>query len=498
MNNQANLSEINRPKSSKRLFHKLALAGSIALISAGGVQSQTITSFYGDQAVNPHIQPNVLNEGRVHFNYYGSGDANGDGIIDYQDYLAMQNNVSNDRTDLNGDGVTDSLDLALMNQFLTGQIKYLPAHWDLLQDSTERINWLQKALTIDSTNFIPWSSIFDCQGFSNQTMINFSGIEDISNSGFTNFGPNYGQMDSTKNARFNIPTYYVSTKGMDINNTSHAINAVLVGDSATKFDDWYFFEPQLDTRVYPGDYSMHPDSYAYLHRSAYVYAQMFQNFIHGNQQGPVKFNLTNGNDSLLFLNPFAVIERTPVPLEPTNEGIPNDTLIQLGNPTDTSSLGYVSNITPGAHVNYTDSVDSINVDNYDIHRTFSWKPFHRYIDSVAPTTPLYEYPWTWLNLDSLGTQKIEVRDTQPPTIVQVPNPLSINYGDSIPNLEEVIFTDNSNAPLNVVYTDSTTQDTNPSNPSHYNYDLWKNARATDLSGNFKDTTYLYAQIRIDS
>lgn len=441
---------------------------------------------YGDQLYNPHIQPNVVNGGRVHFNYYGSGDANGDGEIDYQDYIALQNNLANDRTDLNSDGVTDSLDLTLLDSLLTGQIKYLPAHWDLLQDSSERITWLERMLSIDSITKIPLDTAWTYDHCLLQTFINFRGLTGE----IKQVAGAYG-FDLNSNAKFDLPTYFIQTK----TNTNQGCDflGILTGDSATCISNWYFFEPVTNARVYPGIYNNNPNSWVRIRSSGTGFDYNDAFFLRDYQL--IDFQLVNGNDSLVSVHPYTQILRNLVPLEPTNEIFPNDTLIELGNPTDTSAVGYITNITPGAHVWHTDSIDSVNIDNYDIYRTFGWKPFHSYIDSIAPTTVLFEYPWTWLSVDSLGTQKIEVRDTQSPFVVSVPNTLYLIYGDSIPNINGVIFTDNSNAPLNIIYTDSTTQDPDTLNPPHYSYDIWKKVIASDISGNTTDTTYLFAEIR---
>ncbi|MBW6461153.1 MAG: hypothetical protein K0B08_11340, partial [Bacteroidales bacterium] len=53
--------------------------------------AREITSFYGDQCLNPHIQPNYKNSGNFHLNYYGSGDVTGDNQITWDDYEAILN-----------------------------------------------------------------------------------------------------------------------------------------------------------------------------------------------------------------------------------------------------------------------------------------------------------------------------------------------------------------------------------------------------------------------
>ena len=48
-------------------------------------------SFYGDQYLNPYIQPNVLNGGEPTLKYYGSGDVDENDTLDVRDYNLILN-----------------------------------------------------------------------------------------------------------------------------------------------------------------------------------------------------------------------------------------------------------------------------------------------------------------------------------------------------------------------------------------------------------------------
>lgn len=78
-----------------------------------------------------------------------------------------------------------------------------------------------------------------CREFTAQTYINFSGYEN-------NDLPE--KYDKTNIGRFNIPIYYVSTRG-GVDQPAHAINAVLTGDNPLNWNDWYFVEPQTDNNM---------------------------------------------------------------------------------------------------------------------------------------------------------------------------------------------------------------------------------------------------------
>ncbi len=115
--------------------------------------------------------------------------------------------------------------------------------WEAM-NSDEKEAWFKHCAGIDITderayNYPTWG----CRQFSVQTTINFGGappdnLPDIYND------PAW----STPN-RFNLPLYSVGVYG-------HAINGILIGDNPLDFSDWYFFEPQTDSRVYPGSMSM--------------------------------------------------------------------------------------------------------------------------------------------------------------------------------------------------------------------------------------------------
>jgi len=441
-------------------------------------------SFYGDQVLNPGAQPNVKNGGQFTLDYYGSGDADGNDTLNWNDYILMNSNVQNDRTDINGNGIkTDANDKQLLSNLLNGQIKYLPAHWDLLQTKLERESWLTKTLAIDSTDLIPWTPSFDCTNFAMQTLINFAGIENISNSSM-----NFNTYDTTKNARFNIPMYYVSTK--TTLGGYHSINDVVTGDSVPVFNEHYFIEPQNDSHVVPGNWSMNPNSYANLKRFSYIWSNFWQTFNFSNMT-TIDFNLTNGNASVSWQHPNLITTRQLVPINPTAT-LPGDTLINYNvniNP-DPTSIGMVpTNVSPGADWFYSDSTTQVTNGsyeqvNFDIYRTFTLKPWHKYTDTS--NTVQKEYPYHWLSTIA-GIDTIKIRDIESPFFVSLPSKVTASYGASIAHPNNPVVTDNSNLGVAVNYTDSIAQDPDTTKCEHYQYDVYTDWTATDTSGNVSDT-----------
>ena len=112
------------------------------------------------------------------YDYYGSGDVNNDGVIDFNDVSAMQNGELNDRADIDGDGVPSTAnDQQILSDYLNENIRYLPAHWNHL-NGIEKRNWVQKMLAfdqIDTIQYIPGE--FECGEFSEMMLINNFGMD---------------------------------------------------------------------------------------------------------------------------------------------------------------------------------------------------------------------------------------------------------------------------------------------------------------------------------
>ncbi|MCF8242436.1 MAG: T9SS type A sorting domain-containing protein [Melioribacteraceae bacterium] len=220
---------------------------------------------------NVHVDLGYWEKGALE--YYGSGDVNNDGVIGYFDLNAMEEGVLNDMADVDGDSTGSSeIDRQILQDYLEGNIDFLPGQWNHLKPS-EKISWVEKMIEIDPTDenpYVPYpeENFYDCGWFAKEMLVNNFGVD--------NFG-NYAYYDKLlqhgdENARFNIPVYVVNTKSYpegDDPPVGHFINAVLVGDpnesderyseDPTNFNHWYFFEPQTDERVFPGDFSMNPN-----------------------------------------------------------------------------------------------------------------------------------------------------------------------------------------------------------------------------------------------
>jgi len=419
--------------------------------------------FYGDQVLNAHVSPNYINQGFFTLQYYGSGDADGNDTLNIRDSILVANGTKNDRTDVNGDGITNNLDLILISNYISGAIPYLPAHGDLLQTRGERESWLLKTIAIDQTDkkiYIP--NKFDCDGFSEETGINFAGIEAIENSGV-----NFQYIDTLNNMRFNIPMYRVTTTASD-GTTAHRIVAVLTGNNIQNFYDWYFIEPQTDGKVLPGSQSMHKDKPVSIDRLVYYYDKGSGKFDYAYYP-LVRFTLSNGNITSVQTNSDAVLNRTIIPVYFNDIVAPKDTTVELGTSTDTSVVGIPDNVFKNAWLAYVDSSTqkmdgTINQDDYDIERL--WKVNNHEL------------------VDTNFVQLIHVRDTKAPQII-LPSDTTMNYSKYIDlsTLKRATVKDNSSLPTELTWETFSNQNPDSTKLEHYKFLIELKATAKDSSGN---------------
>jgi len=239
--------------------------------------------------------------------FYGSGDANNDGSIDWVDYdLITSKAVSNDQTDIDGDGIAStSSDLNILENYLNKNINYLPSDWLSLETGEtarqRRINWLEKMIIIDKTDTLPYIiGAWVCQDFAILTQINFFGYErkeDEQSSAHSL----YDTLSTP--VRFNIPVYHV---GVVTSEWGHRINVTLVGNDARKFCDWYFFEPQTDEKAKIGDWNMPKNC------GVYVFATYWKNPQGWDQHYPVilvEWNIQDSIPNLTYYDPDLILNR---------------------------------------------------------------------------------------------------------------------------------------------------------------------------------------------
>ena len=228
----------------KPIFYLSLLAALAAPLKSQGIPDDFPPEINRGDMENPHKQPNDRS-----LHWYGSGDANDDGIITLSgDVSAMQSGAQNDMADVDGDGIPSTpQDIITLQDYFNGNISYLPGWWNRLQTRAEKESWLEKMLAIDQTDTNTWidgtiDERFISGNFATQLVLNFYGF-DKQNIDDNDIPVKY---DTTNMGRFNIPVYRVSV-GHNTTNWGHGMNVVIVEGDPRNFYNLCFVEPQNDS-----------------------------------------------------------------------------------------------------------------------------------------------------------------------------------------------------------------------------------------------------------
>ncbi|MFC1620055.1 T9SS type A sorting domain-containing protein [Candidatus Neomarinimicrobiota bacterium] len=173
--------------------------------------------------------------------YLGSGDADGNGIVDRDDYVAMLFGTRNLQTDLDADGqASTTTDLGIMESFLNGDVSYLPAWWEYFGTEEERIARSDSIIrNIDDVDQYEYTDpTYVCRHFSSELhmrAVGYSGPE----------VPLY-LYDVTRIGIYNYPLYMMYY-WPDDRAWGHAVSCVLTGEDITNINDLLIYEPQDDS-----------------------------------------------------------------------------------------------------------------------------------------------------------------------------------------------------------------------------------------------------------
>jgi len=268
---------------------------------------------------------NPFNRPRETTIYYGSGDVDSSGVVDWNDYYATDS-VQNIMADVDGDGIPSTAqDKAVLDDHLTnGTI--LPSEWGNKQTREGRDSWQKKMALIDPTSEIPAvcndpplcqdiDTRFISGNYATQNCVNRVGYweDDLP-----------AKYDTAMNGIFDIPTYWVavnSSKG------GHGMNATLTGDNPLNFWGWNFEEPQNDsTNVQPGTWNIPYNSDVHIYSPIGFTNQHDPDMIlgprivlfHVDEQGNVTLNELATNPNLILTRDTtvnAIAENSIIPSE---------------------------------------------------------------------------------------------------------------------------------------------------------------------------------------
>ena len=296
-------------KYTKRTGAILSTAFALSFLSPGEVEAQTREDF-----LNVYTPP--TNPTKLHL---GSGDGNGDGWVDRDDYNMM---VSEEENNMMMDLDLDSLqnteeDREILAQYLRGDINSLP-HQDMkLGTRAKKDDRLEKILRIDQTSKISPSPTWVSGDYGRLTSLNGMGYWDTND---PNIPDKYKEF-SHLFGKLHTKIYYVAIN-FPIGPGHGAAGYFSMGDSSgsandnpTKFEAWNFFEPRNDQiNIQPGDWNMPYGS------KVFVFGIEGFNESGGAILFPVvAFNIDSvGNDSLIYEAPGLVTER---PIDETNPEI---------------------------------------------------------------------------------------------------------------------------------------------------------------------------------
>ena len=280
---------------------------------------------------------------QTNLDWYGSGDVDGNGIINMADYNSSitGTNPFNDGTyrgdtDLNGIS-GQANDKAIILDYINGVRTHINK-WEL-ESASEKESHLVNALAIDPTSEInAGSSDWLCSQYRAQLFINTTGVYDIQNSGYAeNNGTNL-QYDLTHNGMFRIRLSNVNTKTSS--NVSHTINVAYLGDpnnqDATNFSDRRYLEPQTDLFQTNGDYSF--NNYANENWYGYFYNDFSFQWVYGGRN-LINYDLNQTPPTSSNIHENLVMAWTPMddviyPGDQTHQ-FPADTSVAVnGQPTD--------------------------------------------------------------------------------------------------------------------------------------------------------------------
>jgi hypothetical protein len=151
-----------------------------------------------------------------------------------------------DRCDVNGDGYVNLADIEMERKRVNGAISYLQGEVEKLPTRAAKEDWYKKMFEVYQVDAQAYFPEGDCNQFTDQTYIDFYGVEP---SDIPKFQEVYKNYNFTRNRRFNLPALEVVTQDYDSNGIGiggHAVNAFIFGNPSLTFDNITFFSSETN------------------------------------------------------------------------------------------------------------------------------------------------------------------------------------------------------------------------------------------------------------
>jgi len=225
--------------------------------------------WYGDQVINPFFRPHNISS----WNYVGSMRLR-DSLIKETDISGIKGSDYFYLLDLNGDGTLDNLDEELFQKVMSGQLDPPPSDWNRM-NKLQKIRWFEKMVeNYDDTvrgGVTNQENPFTCGEFASKFMLRFAGLEKAEEYGdFDYFNSLFNGSLLEENGKINLPIYMAHTMAKVPGGLQdHVLNAIFVGENPLDFKEWYFHEPQIARRVYPGESSIDENNEVKIDRLCY-------------------------------------------------------------------------------------------------------------------------------------------------------------------------------------------------------------------------------------
>ncbi|NCN86672.1 T9SS type A sorting domain-containing protein [archaeon] len=407
-------------------------------------------------AMNFYSQPNLhIVNGKDSLEYYGSGDVNLDKSVNYLDAEAIRNGTHNVIADVKGDSIQgDEADAQMIENYLAGNISYLPGKDYNHLNRSEKIEWIKKMLRIDDSNrmYVPGEV---CADFVTRANYHFRGGGDSEGIDDPNIAFNPDAV-----GRFNIPAFYGSTIRQSATTGEtygHALLVFFVGEeemysgTPTKLEDYVAF----DIQNRDGDLEVEEIQPGSLRMRDYLGIQVITKFNNYLPLEILRFDFPdNDGNYMVNINPFFQDHilmsnpNAPDTIPPTYTPSDNVTvsfnelkekgleqIIEENNPKDVKD-----NVDPNPVTSYTYSSNQTNNQSYNDFN-FDTEIEFRAVDKSGN--------------DSTSNYTISIRDQEKPKFTYIPMDANITSNQSMEPSELGVAeaTDNTEVPVNISYSD---------------------------------------------